>query len=121
MKKLELFESAMCCSTGVCGPSVDETLLMITALFEALDGLSEIEANRYNLTSNPDAFVNNEMILKQIKEKGNDILPITVVDGEIVKTGGYPTKEELTAYTGLVYVEQKSDTSGECCKNSGCC
>ena len=24
MKKLELFEPAMCCSTGVCGPSVDE-------------------------------------------------------------------------------------------------
>ena len=29
MKKLELFEPAMCCSTGVCGPSVDEELLMV--------------------------------------------------------------------------------------------
>lgn len=27
MNKLELFEPAMCCNTGVCGPSVNEDLL----------------------------------------------------------------------------------------------
>lgn len=27
MKKMVIFDPAMCCSTGVCGPSVDKTLL----------------------------------------------------------------------------------------------
>ena len=39
MKKLELFEPAMCCSTGVCGPSVDEELLMVTSVFETFEGI----------------------------------------------------------------------------------
>lgn len=119
MKKLELFEPAMCCSTGVCGPSVDENLLLITAVFEALENVPEIDAKRYNLTSDPDMFVENEMILKKIQEQGNTILPITVLDGKIVKTGEYPTKSELTDYTGMVFVEQSSENG--CCGNSGCC
>jgi len=27
--KLEFFEPPMCCSTGICGPSVDETLVKL--------------------------------------------------------------------------------------------
>ena len=121
MKKLELFEPAMCCSTGVCGPSVDETLLMITSVFEALQGVFQIEATRHNLTSDPDAFVNNETVLKVMQEKGNEILPVTVIDGAIVKMGAYPTIDELSNYTGLVFVNQNSEQKGGCCGGSGCC
>ena len=95
MKKLELFEPAMCCSTGVCGPSVDEELLMVTSVFETFEGLEAIEASRHNLTSDPDAFVNHPTILKLLQEKGNDILPVTLLDGEVVKEGAYPTLEEF--------------------------
>lgn len=121
MKKLELFEPAMCCSTGVCGPSIDEKLLTITSIFEALEDVSQIEASRYNLSSTPDAFVKNEAVLKTIQEKGNEILPITVLDGKIVKTNDYPTKEELADYTGLIFVDQ-SNSEGSCCSGSNeCC
>lgn len=37
MNKLELFEPAMCCNTGVCGPSVNEDLLMMTSAIQALN------------------------------------------------------------------------------------
>ena len=32
MSKLEIFDPAMCCSTGVCGPSVDPELLRVSTI-----------------------------------------------------------------------------------------
>lgn len=119
MTKLELFEPAMCCSTGVCGPSVDENLLMITSVFEGLANVSSVEASRHNLTSDPDSFVNNEKVLSLMKTKGKDTLPVTLLNGEVVKSGEYPTLEEITDYTGVVFVDQKQESS--CCGGSGCC
>ncbi|PTM26464.1 arsenical resistance operon transcriptional repressor ArsD [Lacticaseibacillus rhamnosus] len=120
MKKIELFEPAMCCSTGVCGPSVNQDLLMITSAFDALQGVKTIEADRYNLSNNPDVFSERADILAAIKDDPDAVLPITVVDGKIVKTGDYPTIDELSDYTGLVFVPAKQ--SGGCCGGaSGCC
>ena len=62
MNKLELFEPAMCCSTGVCGPSVNEDLLMITSAIQALNTVKGYEAIRYNLSSSPQEFVNNATV-----------------------------------------------------------
>lgn len=119
MKKVELFEPAMCCATGVCGPSVNEELLMITSAFEALQGVDSVEADRYNLSNNPDVFSQRTDILAAIKADADAALPITVVDGQIVKTGTYPTLDELSKYTGLVFVP--ADQTGGCCGGGGCC
>ena len=32
MKKIEIFDPAMCCSTGVCGPGVDPELLRMATM-----------------------------------------------------------------------------------------
>lgn len=120
MKKIELFEPAMCCSTGVCGPSVDQNLLMITSAFDALQGVKTIEADRYNLSNNPDVFSERADILAAIKDDADAVLPITVVDGQIVKTGAYPTIDELSDYTGLVFVPDEQ-TGGCCGGDGGCC
>lgn len=117
MKKLELFEPALCCATGVCGPSVDEELLMVTSVFETLEGVESVEASRHNLNSDPDAFVNHATILKLLQEKGNDILPVTLVDGEIVKEGAYPNLQEFGEYAGVQFVMQSSNTKS-CCGGS---
>lgn len=119
MKKIELFEPAMCCSTGVCGPSVNQDLLTITSAFEAMQGVTNVEANRYNLSNNPDVFSGRPEILSAIKDDADSVLPITVVDDEIVKTGTYPTIDELSEYTGLVFVPAEQKNS--CCGGSGCC
>lgn len=120
MKRIELFEPAMCCSTGVCGPSVDQNLLMITSAFEALQGVKTIEADRYNLSNDPAVFSERADILAAIKDDPDAVLPITVVDGQIVKTGAYPTIDELSDYTGLVFVPAEQ-TGGCCGGDSGCC
>lgn len=122
MTTLEIFEPAMCCSTGVCGPSVNEDLLQITSIVEALNTISDFEAVRYSLSSSPQSFVSNEKVSAILQEKKVEALPITVVDGEVKKVGDYPTLEEITAYTGVRFV-MAGEQSGGCCgsADSSCC
>ncbi len=115
MKKLEIFEPAMCCSTGVCGPSVDPELLRITNMMDALKDEPEVKAYRYNLTSNPQIFVVNETVLKLLQEQGEKVLPITLVDGEVVKTGAYPLMTELKEHCDIIAAE-----TGEACCGGNC-
>lgn len=53
----------------------------------------------------------NEKVLNLIQNQGNDILPITLIDGEILKTESYPTSEDL----GLTSINSEKDA---CCSNS---
>lgn len=101
MKKLEIFEPAMCCSTGVCGPSVDKELLRISLVFNKLEKDNNLTVNRFNLSSSPQEFMDNKVINKIINTNGVDDLPVTVVDGEVVKTKEYPSNDELAKWLAL--------------------
>ena len=114
-----------CVAQQECVDSVDEELLMVTSVFETFEGIDSVEASRHNLTSDPDAFVNNSTILKLLQQKGNDILPVTLLVGEIVKEGSYPTLEEFGKYGAIHFVAQPVNNSGGCCGGNdgseGCC
>lgn len=121
MKKVELFEAALCCNTGVCGPSVDKNLMLMTAAFNTMvKNTDTFDAYRYNLNSTPDAFAQNPDILALIQQEGNAVLPILRVDNVIVKSGDYPTLAELSEFTGVYFVEQSSNA---CCgdNTTNCC
>lgn len=94
MKKMVIFDPAMCCSTGVCGPGVDPELLRVSTTLNNLKNKG-IVVERYNLTSEPQAFVDNTTINKLLNSDGVEILPVTIVDGEVVKTKEYPTNTEF--------------------------
>lgn len=100
MSKMEIYDPAMCCSTGVCGPSVNPELIRVAAVIENLKK-NGVEVKRYNLSSNPQAFLNNAVINRELNTKSAKILPITIVDEKIVKEAGYPTNEEFSAYLGV--------------------
>jgi hypothetical protein len=122
MKKLEVYDPAMCCSTGVCGPEVDPALVTFAAdlKWAAEQG---IEVRRYNLGSEPQAFAANPAVVREM-EAGMDRLPVLAVDGHIVSTGIYPSREQLAAKLGLVTkprVTVKADGSSCCSPKSGCC
>lgn len=36
MKHMEIFEQAMCCPTGLCGPSIDPELLRVSTVLDTL-------------------------------------------------------------------------------------
>lgn len=126
MKTMKIFEPAMCCSTGLCGVSVDPELLRISTVFDTLTKKGA-SVQRFNLSSTPAEFVSDTTINAYINEKGVDGLPVVIVDGTIVLEGRYPTNEEF-----LTLLELPSDTlratdtqsgcgcDGGCCE-SGCC
>jgi hypothetical protein len=94
--RLELYETAMCCQTGVCGPSVDEQLLAVREDVRWAENQG-VSVARHNLTSDPEAFVANPKVTGLMQAFGEKALPVLVVDGEIHIHGRYPTREELVA------------------------
>lgn len=94
--RIEFYEPPMCCSTGLCGPSVDETLVKLNENIEHLKKkYTDYMIERYMITQQPLKFKENEAVYQLIKQEGKDILPITTVNGEVIKTKEYPTLEEL--------------------------
>ena len=57
--KIEVFDPAMCCSTGVCGPSVPPALARFAGDLEWL-ARHGVDVTRYGLTHEPQAFVASE-------------------------------------------------------------
>jgi hypothetical protein len=123
MKKLEIYEPALCCSTGVCGVDVDPVLVQFVG---DLHWLAEqgVEVARHNLSQEPQAFASNPDVVKEM-EAGMERLPIMVVDGHIVSTGIYLTRGQLAAKLGLEETQATPhiEIAGSgCCKpSSGCC
>lgn len=122
MKKLEVFDPAMCCPTGVCGVDVDPVLAGFSAdlKWAAEQGVAVF---RYNLGQEPQAFAANPAIVREM-ESAMDRLPVIVVDGNIVSTGIYPSRQQLARKLGIALnaVEASSAGPTSCCAvKSGCC
>ena len=97
---VEIFDPPMCCPTGLCGPALDETLLDVSEMILALQ-TTGVRVERYQMASNPNAFLNNPEVMRLVREQQMAALPITVVRGQVVKAGAYPAMVEVqTALTG---------------------
>lgn len=90
----------MCCSTGVCGPSVDPDLARFAADLDWLVGKG-VQVERFNLAQQPGAFADNEAVRTALGDQGNDCLPLIVVDGQIVSRGSYPGRDTLARLAGV--------------------
>jgi len=124
MKKLEVFDPAMCCSTGVCGVDVDPVLPQFAADLKWLEEHG-VAVQRHNLGQDPQAFAANPLVLKEM-EAGMDRLPVLVVDGRIVATGMYPSRAQLAQKLGLgpdgaVKPVIEIAPASCCTPKSGCC
>lgn len=107
MRKVEIFDPALCCATGVCGPSVDPELIRVATVIFLIEKKG-YNIKRYNLGFEPAIFVENKEVNKVLHEKGPDSLPVTLVEGQIVKIGAYPTNDEFVDWFG-VQVEELSE------------
>lgn len=120
MTKLEVYDPAMCCPTGVCGPSVDPALVAFAADLKWIE-TQGIAVQRYNLGQEPQAFAANPAVVKEM-EAGIDRLPIIAIDGRIVATGVYLSRQQLAQKLGLSAVEAQKPVPSSCCApKSGCC
>lgn len=94
--EVELFDPPMCCPTGLCGPTLDQTLLDVNEMILSLQA-EGISLERYQMASHPQVFLNNPEVMRLVREKQMDSLPITVVRGKVIKSGDYPTLMEIKA------------------------
>lgn len=122
MRQIDIYEPALCCSSGVCGTDVDQALVDFNAALTALDK-EGITVTRHNLASAPADFAACEPVRAYMEVAGTDGLPVTVVDGTIVATGSYPKADQLRQFAGAS-LEGKTTlpvVESDCCGGSGCC
>lgn len=97
---LDVFDPAMCCSTGVCGPDLDPRLVQFAADARWLSSQG-ITVRRYNLSQEPTAFSADPLVRRTLQTEGIDCLPLGVVDGAVVFRGRYPDRRALAALLAL--------------------
>ncbi len=108
-KKIAIYDPAMCCSTGLCGPVVDLVLVKVNDAVLALKKQG-IEVERFNLAQQTKDFMTNKDVADLLHKNGKKVLPITMVDGSVVKTGSYPSYEELCKALDIKPLQHKPMT-----------
>jgi len=97
---IEIFDPPMCCASGVCGPTIDPAVLdiheAILKLKKEYDGQLAIE--RYLLSQQPAKFMQQPDVIARLKAVGVPVLPITLVNGCLVRERAYPSYTELQAW-----------------------
>jgi hypothetical protein len=126
MPHLDVFDPPMCCSTGVCGPTVDPLLAAFAADVDWLTSQG-VSVTRYNLANDPQAFVAHPVVNDLLHREGNACLPLLIMNGDVVGRGAYPRRNELARLAGLAPSVSRGKprlqvTSSGCCKpGKGCC
>jgi hypothetical protein len=92
--EVEFFDPPMCCPTGLCGPTLDQTLLDVNEMISTLQR-EDLRVERYQMSSQPNAFLGNAEVMKLVRERQMEALPITVVHGKVIKVGAYPKLDEI--------------------------
>lgn len=119
MKTIQVFDPAMCCSSGVCGVDLDQQLVSFSADIDwAKQKGAKIE--RFNLAQQPMDFANNKIVRDFLERSGQDALPLILVDGEFALAGRYPSRAELSRWAGITAVTEIAPASG-CCSGGKCC
>jgi hypothetical protein len=126
MTHLDVFDPPMCCSTGVCGPSVDPRLAAFAADIDWLSSQG-VSVTRHNLAQDPPSFVSHPIVNDLLQREGDACLPVVIANGEIIGHGAYPRREELARSVGLVPASSSAkpkirlSVAGGCTPGSGCC
>jgi hypothetical protein len=118
MKTIQVFDPALCCSTGVCGVDVDQALVAFSADVDwAKQAGAKIE--RFNLAHQPMAFAENATVKGFLERSGAEALPLILVDGEVALAGRYPSRAELSRWTSVAEAPAEVKQGG-CCGGKSC-
>lgn len=118
MKVIQVFDPALCCSSGVCGVDVDPTLTSFAADVQwATQKGARIE--RATLAQEPKTFVANPVVKGLLERSGLEALPVVLVDGEVALAGRYHNRSELARWAGIE--DKATEDAGNCCSGGRCC
>jgi hypothetical protein len=114
-----VYDPAMCCPTGICGPGVDPSLLAIARDLRWLEKQG-VTVERFGLAQQPDAFVASARVAGLIQAFGDGALPAVLVKDTVLCYGRYPTRDELVH--ALASTATTPAPAPPCCPpGSGCC
>lgn len=117
MATIQVFDPALCCSTGVCGVDVDQPLVSFSAdVAWATQKGAQIE--RFNLAQQPMAFAENSAVKGFLERSGQEALPLILVDGEVALAGRYPHRNELARWAGIQVTTLP--VTSTCCGGDSC-
>lgn len=120
MTSIQIFDPALCCSTGVCGVDVDQNLVTFAADVDwARQNGARIE--RFNLSQQPMAFAENAIVKGLLERTGQTALPVTLVEGQLALAGRYPSRDELSRWAGFQAPPAQPQAAASCCSGSRCC
>lgn len=119
MTVIQVFDPALCCSTGVCGVDIDQQLVDFSA---DVDWAKQngVQVERFNLAQQPMVFAENAVVKAFLERSGAEALPLILVDGEIALAGRYPNRTELARWAKISESAASSKVSS-CCAGSKCC
>lgn len=121
MPTIQVFDPALCCSSGVCGQEVDAKLVQAAADIDWAKGAGA-RIERFNLAQQPLAFAQNDAVRGFLERSGQEALPITVLDGQVVLAGRYPSRQQLSQWAGLEAPAAAADAPASgCCSGGRCC
>jgi len=100
MSTIRVFDPAMCCSTGICGPAIDPQLARFAADLGWLKRQG-VSVERFNLSQQPAAFAEDAAVKAALESRGEASLPLVEVDGDVKSSGMYPSRHELAAWAGV--------------------
>jgi hypothetical protein len=92
LRKLEIYEPPLCCPTGVCGPAPDPALAKLQENILRWKKAG-IDVERLAINQSPQRFMANSMVVDLLTREGQEVLPISLLDGKVVCKGKYPTDE----------------------------
>ncbi|MBI2519732.1 MAG: arsenite efflux transporter metallochaperone ArsD [Bdellovibrio sp.] len=120
MVTIQIYEGALCCSSGVCGVNPDQQLISFAADIEWLKK-NGAKVERFNLAQQPLAFAENPLMKKFLEDFGQEGLPVTIVKGEVVLSGQYPDRGELASWAGIkTGFTNIKPVGGGCCSGGNC-
>ena len=119
MKTLKVYDPAMCCSSGVCGPKVDPELAQFLGTMKFIEKSGDVAIERYNLGQQPQAFVSNTQVKSMLANGGEKKLPFIFINDTLIFQSRYPSKEELLQALGIN--EGSPSSKDSCCSGGGCC
>ena len=100
MSVVQVFDPAMCCSSGVCGPSVDPKLARFAADLDWMKNQG-VTVARFNLAQQPGDFAADADVKAALEDSVDEPLPLVKVDGMVKSKGRYPSRAELAEWAGL--------------------
>lgn len=104
--KVLIYDPALCCSTGLCGPEPDPVQIAVNETIMKL-GKQGVAVVRFNLSKQLQDFVANKEVAALLHASGKKILPVTIIESKVFKTGAYASYEELCAALGLAPLKDK--------------